>query len=67
MVNKQKEEQPQKKKTKPNEGKIKELEKQKQKVQESGLIEKIRNEEANKIQSQIDQFKKEDDDKTITY
>ena len=67
VVDPPKEEPTQKKKTKPNEGKIKELEIQKQKVKESELIEKRRNEETNKIQSQIDQFKKEDDDLTIIY
>ena len=67
VVNKQEKEQPQKKKTKPNEGRIKELEIQKQKAQDSGLIEKRRNEEMGKIQSQIDQLKKEDDDLTIIY
>jgi len=67
VVNKQEKEQLQKKKTKPNEGRIKELEIQKQKAQDSGLIEKRRNEEMGKIQSQIDQLKKEDDDLTIIY
>ena len=67
VVNKPKEEQPQKKEIKPNEGRIKELEIQKQKAQDSGLIEKRRNEEMGKIQSQIDQLKKEDDDLTIIY
>jgi hypothetical protein len=56
-----------KKETKTNEGRIKELEIQKQKAQDSGLIEKRRNEEMGKIQSQIDQLKKEDDDLTIIY
>ena len=67
VVNKQKKEQPQKEEIKQNEGKIRELEKQIKKTQDSGLIEKRRNEEINKIQSQIDQLKKEDDDLTIIY
>ena len=67
VVNKQEKEQLQKKKTKPNEGRIKELEIQKQKAQDSGLIEKRRNEEMDRIQSEIDELKKEDDDLTIIY
>ncbi len=46
---------------------IKKLEIEKTKASESGLIEKRRNEEMDNIQSKIDQLKKEDDDKTITY
>ena len=67
MVNKQEKKQPQNKEVKQNEGRIRELEKQKEKAQNSGLIEKRRNEEVNKIQSEINQLKKDDDDKTITY
>ena len=68
MVNKQKEEQPQKdKEIKPNDGEIEELERQKIKAQNSGLIEKRRNAEMNRIQSQIDHLKKDDDGLTITY
>ena len=68
VVNKQKEEQPQKdKEIKPNDGEIEELERQKIKAQNSGLIEKRRNAEMNRIQSQIDHLKKDDDGLTITY
>jgi predicted nucleic acid-binding Zn-ribbon protein len=67
VVNKQEKKQPPNKEVKQNEGRIRELEKQKEKAQNSGLIEKRRNEEMNKIQSEINQLKNNDDDKTITY
>jgi hypothetical protein len=67
VVNQPKKEQPQKKETKPNGGKIKELEKEIKKVGESGMIEKRREEKRINLQSQIDELKKEDDDLTIIY
>jgi len=69
VVNPKKKEKPQKKKTITNtdDGRIKELEKQMKKVDESGIIEKRREEQRMKIQSEINKIKKEDDDKTITY
>ena len=62
------EEKPKPKREEPsNRNEIERLEKEKIKIQNSDLIEKRRNEQVNKIQSQINQLRKEDDDKTITY